>query len=160
MTIQLTQKWELPIIYQFEKAKHQISIQTQELGAFVEGWKDTEERNKDAFLELKEHLETKPDVIIEFIPRPGITYSLRASHEKQEDKPLFVMVDVIDEEVRWLSVCFYGDMINDPDEKGDFVPEGLLGENAVCFDLYEYSEEDIVYIKGRLDEAYHHAGEF
>jgi hypothetical protein len=132
----------------------------QELESFVEEWKDTEERNKEAFLDLKEHLETKPDVTIEFIPRPGITYSLRVSHKKQEDKPLFVMVDVIDEEVRWLSVCFYGDMINDPDEKGDFVPEGLLGENAVCFDLYEYNEEDIVYIKGRLDEAYNLAGEF
>jgi hypothetical protein len=132
----------------------------QELESFVEEWKDTEERNKNAFLDLKEHLETKPDVTIEFIPRPGITYSLRVSHKRQEDKPLFVMVDVIDEEVRWLSVCFYGDMINDPDEKGDFVPEGLLGENAVCFDLYEYNEEDIVYIKNRLDEAYKLAGDF
>ncbi len=63
------------------------------------------------------------------------------------------MVDVIEDDPRWLSVCFYGDSISDPDEKGDFVPKGLLGEDAVCFDLEAYDEEDLGYLEGRIDEA-------
>jgi hypothetical protein len=63
------------------------------------------------------------------------------------------MVDVIEDDPRWLSVCFYGEMITDPEEKGDFVPEGLLGEDAVCFDVEERDEKLITYIETRLDEA-------
>jgi len=29
-------------------------------------------------------------------------------------------------------------MITDPEERGDFVPEGLLGEYAHCFDIEEF----------------------
>ena len=131
----------------------------QELEAFIEGWEETDEQNKKAFMRLKDYLESKPGISIDFKSRPGVTYSYRASHENQKDRPLFLMIDVIDEEVRWLSVCFYGDMIDDLDEKGDFVPEGLLGEDAVCFDLDEYNEENLRYIMARLDEAYKNAEE-
>ncbi len=63
------------------------------------------------------------------------------------------MVDVIEDTTRWLSICFYGDMIADPEERGDFVPGGLLGEDAVCFDLEEQDETLVKYIETRLDEA-------
>jgi hypothetical protein len=41
---------------------------------------------------------------------------------------IFVMIDIIDDdsENRWLSLCFYDDMDEDPDEKRDFVPGGLV----------------------------------
>lgn len=45
-------------------------------------------------------------------------------------------------------------MISDPDGIGDFVPEGLLGENAHCFDIEEWDEERLQYVTDRLDEAY------
>ena len=63
------------------------------------------------------------------------------------------MVDVIEDDPRWLSICFYGEMIDDQEEKGDFVPEGLLGEDAVCFDLERRDEKLIRYIEARIDEA-------
>ena len=63
------------------------------------------------------------------------------------------VVDVIEDDPRWLSVCFYGEMITDPEEKGDFVPEGLLGEDAVCFDIEEREEGLVQYVQDRLDEA-------
>jgi hypothetical protein len=68
----------------------------------------------------------------------------------------FVMIDIIDDdsENRWLSVCFYDDMVKDPDEKGDFVPGGLLGEDGLCFDLDEHDEDMILYIEERIDEAH------
>lgn len=83
-----------------------------------------------------------------------MTYSLRASHPNQTARLLFGMVDVIEDDPRWLSVCFFGEMINDPEEKGDMVPEGLLGEDAHCFDIYEYEASEVAYAAKRLDEAY------
>ena len=69
------------------------------------------------------------------------------------------MADVIDDDPteRWLSVCFYGDMVTDPDEKGDLIPEGLMGDDGYCFDLDEYDEEGVEYIKARLTEAFESA---
>lgn len=125
----------------------------QEIETFIAEWAEGPEQNKKAFIELKEHLESMDSVGLSFHPRPGLTYSLRASHATQKEESLFVMVDVIEGDPRWLSVCFYSDMISDPDEKGDFVPGGLLGQDARCFDLDQYSEEDICYLKERMDEA-------
>ena len=51
-------------------------------------------------------------------------------------------------------MCFYDDMVDDPDEKGDFVPGGLLGEDGLCFDLDEHDEALISYVGQRIDEAY------
>lgn len=126
----------------------------QALNTFLDQWTDTAEQNKQVFVLLKSHLEKKATIQLEFIPRPGVTYSLRATHPNQKKRSLFVMVDVIEDEPRWLSVCFYGEMITDPDERGDYVPEGLLGEDAVCFDVESYDESTLAYIKERLDEAY------
>jgi hypothetical protein len=42
------------------------------------------------------------------------------------------MIDVIDDDptARWLSICFYGDTIEDPVELADFIHEGLLGQTV------------------------------
>jgi hypothetical protein len=48
-------------------------------------------------------------------------------------------------------------MISDPDEAGDFVPEGLLGEDAVCFDIEAYDPQRLAYVTARIDEACHAA---
>ena len=131
-----------------------MSESMQALQAFIDEWTDTEEKTKAAFVRLKAHLETKEGVILDFIPRAGVTYSLRAAHENQKTRSLFAMVDVIEDQPRWLSVCFYGEMIKDPDEQGDYVPEGLLGEDAVCFDVEVFDEEQLTYVESRLDEAH------
>jgi hypothetical protein len=111
------------------------------------------------FLHFREYLRQKKGVTLEFLPRPGVTYSLRAVHAAQKKKGLFVMVDVIEDSPRWLSVCFYSEMITDPEEKGGFVPDGLLGEDAVCFDIEERDEDLIRYIEIRLDEACRYVSE-
>ncbi len=59
----------------------------------------------------------KQGILLDFIARPGVTYSLRAVHAEQKEKDLFVMVDVIEDVERWLSVCFFGNMITDPEER-------------------------------------------
>jgi len=130
-----------------------------ELKAFIEEWKNTPDKNKEVFLHFREYLGKKEGVTLEFIPRPSLTYSLRAVHAAQKKRGLFVLVDVIEDTPRWLSVCFYAEMITDPKERGAFVPEGLLGEDAVCFDIDERDEELIRYVEMRIDEAWHSASE-
>jgi len=129
----------------------------QELDDFLADWEDTEEKNKAVFERLKAFLEQKEGVTLSFNPRPGLTYSLRATHANQKEKSLFSMVDVIEDSPRWLSVCFYGAMITDPEENGDFVPEGLLGEDAICFDIEAWEDGLIAYVEARLDEAWQSA---
>ena len=130
-----------------------------ELSAFIEEWIETPEKNRELFLHFREYLGKKEGVTLEFIPRPGLTYSLRAVHAAQKKRGLFAMVDVIEDTPRWLSVCFYAEMITDPEDKGAFVPEGLFGEDAVCFDIEEWDAELIRYIEIRLDEACRNAPE-
>ena len=98
---------------------------------------------------------TTPDVRFDFKARPGVSYSLRAANAKNDERPLFVLVDVVDDEpeARWLSVCFYADMVNDPDELGDFVPSGLMGKDACCLNLEEDDPAMRDYILARLGEA-------
>ncbi|NOY70099.1 MAG: hypothetical protein GXP53_11570 [Deltaproteobacteria bacterium] len=127
------------------------------LDTFIKDWPESSEQNKKIFLRLKAFLESKPGVSLEFHPRPELTYSLRAVHENQTDKALFTMIDVIEDQPRWLSICFYSEFIHDPKEKGNYVPKGLLGEDAVCFDLEEFNEQDIRYVETRLEEAFQSA---
>ena len=129
------------------------SIQAYE--QFVTSWQDSSQEIKAVFIGMKEHMERMEGVVFDFVGRAGISYSLRVKHSNQKDRSLFAMIDVIDDdpEDRWLSVCFYGDLITDPDEVGDLVPEGLLGEDGYCFDLSEPEEDEVAYVKERLAEA-------
>jgi hypothetical protein len=126
---------------------------------FIDAWEDNDTKTKQAFTELLDHLNSLTDISLEFNARPGVSYSLRPRHANQTDRSLFAMVDVIDDdpEERWLSVCFYGEMITDPDEAGELIPEGLLGEDGYCFDLYEYDAQEILYLKERLTQAHENA---
>lgn len=126
----------------------------QELETFLESWMADPNGAKEAFIRFRDFLLTTPDVRFEFKARPGVSYSLRAANPKHA-RPLFVLVDVVDDEpeARWLSVCFYADMIADPDELGDFVPSGLMGEDACCLNLEEDDAAMRDYILARLGEA-------
>jgi hypothetical protein len=135
-----------------------IHEEYDEMMAFLEGWADDPQHMKDAFLELKEKLLGKEDVILSFNSRPGISYSLRASVGKSagKNRNLFALVDIVDDQIedRWLSVCFYSDLVSDPDDEGNLVPKGILGEDGYCFDLFEFDNALIPYIEQRVDEAY------
>jgi len=133
----------------------------KELTTFMDHWNDSDSKTKQAFTELYDHLKTLEETTLDFIARPKVSYSLRPRHNNQKNRSLFAMVDVIDDDPddRWLSVCFYGEMITDPEEAGDLIPEGLLGEDGYCFDLYEYDRHTIEYLKKRLSQAHKTAKE-
>ncbi len=129
------------------------------LKTLLNEWEDTETLTRKAFIAIKDHIMAMEGITLEFNARPGVSYSLRPRHKNQSERKLFAMADVIDDDPteRWLSVCFYGDMVTDPDEKGDLIPEGLMGDDGYCFDLDEYDEEGVEYIKARLTEAFESA---
>lgn len=128
---------------------------SDELNAFIKSWGENPNEMFKAFVTLKEHLESIQGIELTFSARPGVTYSLRAKHPNQKDRDLFGMMDVIDDDPsdRWLSICFYEDYLTDPNEMGDMVPGGLAGDDAYCFDLDEYDEDDVKYLAERLSEA-------
>ncbi|XPV76306.1 MAG: hypothetical protein ACNI27_17105 [Desulfovibrio sp.] len=132
----------------------------QEILSFLESWNVDPSGAKPVFTKFYEWLNAQQDVTISFMSREGVTHSMRGTHKNQDGRPLFVMVDVIDDdpEDRWLSVCFYGDMITDPDEQGDIVPGGLLGSDGHCFDVSEPDAELVEYVFGRIQEACATAG--
>ena len=133
---------------------------SEELREFLDSWKDDPLKVKESFTGYMEFLAAHSNVSFTFKARPGVSYSLRARHAVQTERVLFVLVDVVDDEPasRWLSVCFYDDMVTDPEDKGDFVPGGLMGEDARCFNLEDDMPLMRDYIKARMAEAVRKAG--
>ena len=130
----------------------------QELDTFLAWWKDNALQVKKSFVLLKNYVTDKTDLAFVFRARPGVSYSLRVKHKLQTKRVLFVIMDVIDDpENRWLSICFYPDMITDPDDKGVLIPLGLLGEDGYCFDVEEWDDVYLQYLLARLDEAHENA---
>jgi hypothetical protein len=130
----------------------------EEINAFVSAWTEDPLRVKPAFLALWRELEglaaRTPDAELVFVARPGATYSLRARRASAGARPVFALVDVVDEsDGRFLSVCFYADAVSDPDELGQLVPLGLLGEDGYCFDLEAPEQRVLDYLADRFSEA-------
>jgi hypothetical protein len=132
----------------------------EKVDAFIEQWTEDSPGTKSPFIALYKEISNYDRASFEFHDRPGISYSLRVIHDAQKDRPLFVMIDVIDDDPtqRWLSVCFYGDMIEDPEELGDLIPEGLLGADGYCFDITGPDAKLQAYVSQRIQEAYTRAG--
>ncbi len=129
-----------------------MTSDTSGLAAFIDGWTTDASGVKPLFTAMCRTLEAMPGVRVEYKGRPGVSHSLRGL--VQGERPLFVLVDVIDDDPqnRWLSVCFYADLVSDPDEKGDVVPGGLMGEDARCFDVDDPQGVE-EYMLDRLREA-------
>ena len=127
---------------------------------FLGEWEDVDHGVKAAFIRLKERLSTTAGRL-SFKQRPGVSHSLRAYLNESEENSsgLFALVDIIDDdpESRWLSVCFYEYTITDPEERGNMVPLGILGEDGYCFDVTEHDADLLAYLKNRIDEAYENA---
>ncbi len=127
-----------------------------EIEAFIGQWGQTDQAMSDCFRSLYQTLAAMGGVELRFIARPGVSYSLRPWRENGAGREFFAIVDVIDDDPaeRWLSVCFYGDMITDPDELGEAIPGGLGGSDGYCFNLFAADDELLTYLGDRLTEAW------
>jgi hypothetical protein len=131
-----------------------------EITAFIQEWQGEDQPMRNWFQLFFDTLTAMDDVTLEFVARPGVSYSIRPKHKAQTERNLFAMVDVIDDDPadRWLSVCFYGDMITDPEERGEVIPGGLAGSDGYCFDMYDNDETLAHYLVERMKEGYIAAG--
>jgi len=127
-----------------------------EIRTFLENWSGEPQPMRDCFKRFYQELRKMDGVALSFLARPGVSFSLRPRHIKMIDRDFFAIVDVIDAdpEKRWLSVCFYEDMISDPNELGECIPGGLAGSNGYCFDLDDVSGDLADYLVARLQEAW------
>ena len=126
-----------------------------EIDSFIEGWAGENEPMRQWFEQLYGELKKLSDVELQFMARPGVSYSIRPKYPNQKERNLFAIVDVIDDDPaeRWLSVCFYEDMITDPDERGELIPGGLAGSDGYCFDMFDNDETLGQYLMARIGEA-------
>ena len=126
-----------------------------EIESFIESWAGDDQPMRDWFQRIYQELKSLSDVELQFAGRPGVSYSMRPKHIKQKGRDLFAIVDVIDDDPaeRWLSVCFYEDMITDPEERGEVIPEGLSGSDGYCFDMFDNDEVLAQYLLARIAEA-------
>lgn len=127
----------------------------ERFNAFLTSWIIDPYGAKKVFMDYKAMLAKMPGVTLSCKCRPGVSYSLRARNATQHSRELYVMIDIVDDDPnnRWLSVCFYADLVSDPKEKGDIAPEGLNGEDACCFNYDELNNDMAKYIADRLSEA-------
>ena len=130
---------------------------TTAIDKFILEWQEEDFSIKNIFSHLKNQLEALDGTQLDFVVREGLTFSLRALHAQNQTRPLFAIIDVIEGEPRWLSVCFYAATIEDPDERGDFVPGGLLGEDAFCFDVTTNDPNLVEYLTARIRDAHANA---
>ncbi len=128
------------------------------LTEFLKQWPASQAGLKDSLLAYRQGVLAMPGVEESFLPRPGVSYSLRWDLEPRpqgRQKPLFAMADVVPlgEEEMMLSVCFYAEEISDPEELGNLIPGGLYGEDGHCFDLEGDDPALVVYCLARAAEA-------
>lgn len=127
----------------------------QEIESFLVSWTGENQPMRDWFRRLYQELSSMEGVSLTFVGRPGVSYSIRPVHKNQKKRDKFAIVDVIDDDPdeRWLSVCFYEDMITDPNNRGELIPGGLSGSDGYCFDMYADDEELGRELLERLREA-------
>jgi hypothetical protein len=127
----------------------------KQVDKFLADWKVDNADTRKVFAGMYQFLQSLDGAKISFVPRPGVSYSLRAGLAGAA-RPIFALVDVIDDDPtsRWLSVCFYEDMITDPDGGGEMIPKGILNEDGYCFDVEEPDPSILKYLKQRAQEAY------
>ncbi len=129
----------------------------KDIEAFLGKWQADNLHIKEIFLQIVALLDTMENITLIPLIRENVSVSIRAKHNAQTERSAFAFIDIIDDEPknRWLSVCFYEDMITDADSLGDLVPGGLSGEDGYCFDVSEADEAP--YVLARIQEAYENA---
>ena len=133
------------------------------LDQFLSEWPAGQAELKKMFETFRRGVSALAGAQESFLPRPGVSYSLRwelAGQSPDSQRPLFVMADVVPlgEDELMLSICFFQEDISDPDELGNGIPGGLYGQDGYCFDLEDDEPGLVDYCLARAIEAHAAAG--
>lgn len=128
------------------------------LEQFLEQWPAGQAGLKKSLLAYRQGVLELRGVSEAFLPRPGVSYSLRWDLDPRPGgrrRPLFALADVVPlgQDEMMLSVCFYADEISDPEEVGNAIPRGLFDETGYCFDLEGEDPDLVAYCLTRVAEA-------
>lgn len=133
-----------------------------ELERFLSQWPAAQAGLKRSLTTLRAWAEALPGAALSFVARPGVSHSLRFDLDPRpvgRQRPVFFLVDVVASAgERFLSVCFYEDEVTDPEDLGNAIPQGLFMETGYCFDVDDYDEDQMAYLRARLLEAHAAAG--
>lgn len=134
---------------------------TQSLNAYLEAWPAAQAGLKQVLVELRQAALALAGASEAFITRPGVSHSLRYDLDPRPAgrvRQVFFLVDVVEDAgVRFLSVCFYEDEVDDPEELGNAIPQGLFQETGYCFDVDDHDPEQLAYLLARLQVAHANA---
>lgn len=126
------------------------------LNEFIATWEIDPLNVKNSFLAYRDIFAKDPRFSMKFVSRPGVSHSLRVfAPERPDGTSIAALIDIVDDDPEnpWLSVCFFASLVTDPEDLGDFVPQGLEGRDAICFNLDEDNATLAQYIGERLKEA-------
>lgn len=130
----------------------------KELDALLADWPQSQDELREAFVALKDFAQKLPGAALEFIARPGVSNSLRLDLDPRpagRQRSLVAMIDAVPMEGEFmLSVCFFADEVDDPEELGDFIPGGLMGSDGYCFDHDGEDPDMTAYLKKRIKAAH------
>jgi hypothetical protein len=133
----------------------------EEFCAFLQEWAGSASPVRDFLLQLRAIVLELNGTELDFLARPGVSYSLRAEVASGGHARLLILMDVVDDDPgnRWLSVCFYADAVSDPQGVGNLVPKGILGEDGYCFDVFGEDASLLGYLTQRIRESYEYEKE-
>jgi len=123
-------------------------------------WPPEQAGLKKAFLYLRDCALAQAGAVESLISRPGVSHSLRfdlAPRPQGRKRQVFFLVDVVIAGEFFLSVCFYEDEIQDHQELGNAIPQGLFEETGYCFDVDDDNCGDaelMAYLRERIAEAH------
>jgi hypothetical protein len=133
-----------------------------ELESFLAQWPASQAGLKRSLTILRAWAQDLPGSALSFVARPGVSHSLRFDLDPKpagRQRPVFFLVDVVASAGElFLSVCFYEDEVSDPEDLGNAIPQGLFMETGYCFDVDDYDEAQMTYLRARLLEAHAAAG--
>ncbi len=86
------------------------------------------------FLEIIRRLDSVPRMVFKFTAHDHAGNTLRALRPDLH-RPLIALMEIPDDSPspRSFSIRFYDDALRDPHELGDWIPRGLVGEDARSF---------------------------
>ncbi len=137
------------------RAPDGMEYMLEDLQKFLNEWTVDPNNVKPLLMSLLEHTERLPEIRVRYKNRPGISHSVRLVNSSLPGGGFFALIDVVndDPENRWLSVCFYADMVNDYAKKGDYIPGALGGADSICYSVEDPAGfED--YLKEKINEAF------
>ena len=126
------------VVYYRKKRRQKMTDRVtaaQEIEAFLQSWQGENQPMREWFRQFYRQLSSMEGVSLTFVARPGVSYSIRPVHVNQTSRDKFAIVDVIDDDPdeRWLSVCFYEDMITDPNGRGELDPGRPVRQRWLLF---------------------------